>query len=168
MLHDVSWTGCVAVSRRRQPSDRGLHIGPRREAGNQFVDLPPRHPLSFAQDRGVILGREVRCQKTDGRQVHPAVGKQIEDHRKRPRRPRSFDAVAGGGFREPENLRAVREQLSRSLASIELAPIQFREMDEKLDSDVPRLFGENEHAGDERLVRQPGRYSKEVFMHDHL
>lgn len=63
---------------------------------------------------------------------------------------------------------AVNKQRSRTFAEMGLAGIELGEMRDELDGGVALSDGKHLEPCQERVIRQPGRDSKDVFMHDRV
>src|SRR5258708_21738151 len=111
----------------------------------------------------MVLGSEVRTEHPDRREGQSARGERVQDDGKTPTRSRRVDPIAGGVLREPEDLRAVREEGTVALGGIEgRSRVQLGQVGHELDGCFSLSAGQGREASEEIWIGETRRESEEV------
>ena len=152
--------------------DRGGYIRSRRQFRNQCLDLAPAAPAGPGEHRLMVLRREVRVEHPDRREGQRTRGEGVQDHWKTPTGPRGVDPVAGGILGEPEDVRAVGEERTVAMGSVEGGSrLELRQVGDELDGHFPLFARKGHDAGEEILIGETrrdergGSYSCRVLYH---
>ncbi len=131
--NDLARRPAVLRRRSRRPRCRELpderwRLGEGGEPRHDLLHLRPLHPASRLEDAPVVLGREVRAEQPDRREVDRAGGEELEDDGEAAGRARDLDAVVGLVLGEGEGVAAVGEERGVAGAQVDVAGVELGEV----------------------------------------
>ena len=153
-VDSLDWGGRVDPAAERHSPDRRTDVGPRRELGEELLDLSLGLVGCALQENLSVLRREMRSEKGDTGEVKPAVGQQVQDDRVLTGRPRGRDPQEGLVLGEVEALEAVHEHGRRRLARVEPARIDLGDVGHEVGLGVTGGLEECHETAEELVVRE--------------
>jgi uncharacterized membrane protein YccC len=144
-MDDACGSSVLATSRKARRGQRRLlahaawqlahergHIGPRRDLGDQLLDLALGQVFGTLQEGVAVLPRQMRRQLGDAAEVQAAVGEHREQDGVPARGARSGDPKVGFRLREMQDVDAVAEHRRRRKARIEASPIDLTDVGDEV------------------------------------
>jgi hypothetical protein len=122
----------------------------------------------FREDGEVVLTGQDGPEKLHRGHVDGSVGQAVEDDGKPADGARGRHAVVRRVVGQVEIVEAVLVDRSPAFAKMCLAPEEHRKMRDELDGVLALVCGDSLQPSEEGVIRQPGRVSKSVFMHDRV
>ena len=148
--------GCFgsARSRRRQLPHERRHVGPRRQLGDELLDLPLRKVAGAAEHRLPVLASEVRDQKRDPGEVQAAVSQHVEQGGVASGGTCHLDAQPGLRFGQMEALDTIREHRRARLAQVEAPLVHLGDVGDEVGLDTAGVVQDLRQAQEEDVVRE--------------
>ena len=116
----------------------------------------------------MVLWGQHRTKNPHRRHRQGSVGQPVEDEGIASHRAGRGRAIPGGVLGEIELIPAVDVERPRPVADVGLAGVELREMGHQLDGGITFSPGESLQLARRGHIRQSGRGSKDVFMHDRV
>ena len=118
------WLAGAHLSRGQQP-DRCSAIRQRPQSGNQLFHLAFALVFDCGEQLAAVHLRQVRREEPEIREIQPAIGELVQNHRKPARRACGLDSPVRGALREIQNSRAIREQRRAAFSEIQAPLVEY-------------------------------------------
>ncbi len=151
--------------RCRKLPDEGRDLGKGGEPGHDLLHLRLPLPAGRLEHAAVVLGREVRAEQSQRREVDRARGEQLEYDGEAAGRARALDAVVGLVLGEGEGVPAVDEERGVPRAQVHVARGELGEVRHEQRGRAALPGGEPVHPRDELGVGEPTEGSENVMPH---
>jgi hypothetical protein len=151
--------------RLRQRHDLRRNVRPRRNLGDQPVEVALAPVPRPRKQLAVILLREMGGQHVDRRQVDLPAGEHLEHPRKPPSRPRRGDPLASRRLGHPQPLDTEREQGRARLPKVEPALVDLDQIRQQLGRDLVGPPRQHLHALEHPVIGHVFKTSHRHALH---
>jgi hypothetical protein len=149
----------------RELANRHRHVRPRREPGDDLLDLLFALPAGRFEDVDVVCLRQVPGEQLHPSQVDRALREQVEDAREPPGRTGDLDSVVRLPLRHREDGAAVRVERVVALTQMHVARVELGKVSDDLGGHAPLASDKALDTFDERIISQARQRIENVVLH---
>jgi hypothetical protein len=153
------------MTRRREPTNGSRDRWLRFQASNELLRLSlafvPRHAQHFP----MVLGREMRREEPDGRQIQQAIAEHLKNNRELACGPGGRDSSVGGVLRQVKDVRAIDKERRAAFGQVQTPLVKYSQMRDEGRRHDALARGKLFHPLDEFMIGELSHGGKHVWVH---